>query len=454
MSVARVEVNFTTSPSRSEFTQNDSNQGMGMAKHSFRKTIRFPKDRGQNMNFKKDPNLFGLNDITGIPLKDDSSRVSRTSSHNAEKVSVGFGEDKGWSFAPKNKGLEIAMYVLLGVFSVAILVFVASCVVYASRVKKREITHPEDLEIKFEHGGLGGRVMTLGGGYAATTNAHDWVWLGRTSLALHPSLDSRQHSSHQSNKSVSFESGRILPNTNVRITANPNFENNGRIQVLPIGLNGTPTPQRPPRPETGKVVGQINTPPQLSKPSPLTSPAPIDSTTFCKSKLQSPQTGHPESPPEYRPPVPPHRNVKPMMNYGISSPTAPPPIPTSSPPRSATNSTKSNSSNHHRHQSRKEPLTIPEDSFSGTEFDYEDGRNRQAEKGSNVIRNPMCFIDEEEEDEDYRDEFRRAEPLTVAAAAAAKRNHRVKNHSGDSVKLNMDYDQLMEYFDSLKETEA
>jgi hypothetical protein len=68
----------------------------------------------------------------------------------------------------------------------------------------------------------------------------------------------------------------------------------------------------------------------------------------------------------------------------------------------------------------------------------------------------MCYIDEEEEDyeEEEEDDLRLTEPLTMAAGAAARKNHRVKNQNTDNVKLNMDYDQLMEYFDSLKETEA
>ncbi|ODM98851.1 Transmembrane protein [Orchesella cincta] len=191
MSVAQVEVNFTTSTSRSEFTQNDSNLGTSNTKHSFRKTGRGNKER--NGSSKKDLSaMSGVfrggsgntlhhthTDIAGILLKDDSSKASMPSQHLGP-ISVGFLPDKGWSFAAHNTPLEIAMYVLLGVFSVAILVFVASCFVYASRVKKRE-TPPDDfaLGMKMEQNPMLGRFGAPPAG--CTTNAHDWVWLGRAS---------------------------------------------------------------------------------------------------------------------------------------------------------------------------------------------------------------------------------------------------------------------------------
>jgi len=101
----------------------------------------------------------------------------------------------------------------------------------------------------------------------------------------------------------------------------------------------------------------------------------------------------------------------------------------------------------------------------------------------------MSFIDEESQEEMkhrqhpsnsltlVEEEEDGHEPLTIAAAEAARKNHQRKgprtpapkckappipvrlnppgtNASMTNVKLEMDYDQLMEYFDSLKETEA
>ena len=84
---------------------------------------------------------------------------------------------------PRMTPLEIGMYVLLAAFCFAIVVFVVSCVVYASKFK------PQPLDS--QHHGL----PVLGAARAAanqlapnrrpresTTNAHDWVWLGRATL--------------------------------------------------------------------------------------------------------------------------------------------------------------------------------------------------------------------------------------------------------------------------------
>jgi hypothetical protein len=80
--------------------------------------------------------------------------------------------------------LEIGMYVLLAAFCFAIVVFVVSCVVYASKFKPQ--TSAESA--------LPG-LPVIGAARAAasqfgqnrrpresTTNAHDWVWLGRATL--------------------------------------------------------------------------------------------------------------------------------------------------------------------------------------------------------------------------------------------------------------------------------
>lgn len=85
--------------------------------------------------------------------------------------------------------LEIGMYVLLAAFCFAIVVFVVSCVVYASKFKPQ----PPDFPL------AGSALPVLSGAARAkaaanqlasgrrppresTTNAHDWVWLGRATL--------------------------------------------------------------------------------------------------------------------------------------------------------------------------------------------------------------------------------------------------------------------------------
>lgn len=80
--------------------------------------------------------------------------------------------------------LEIGMYVLLAAFCFAIVVFVISCVVYASKFKP----HPSDSPMPSLPmlGAVRARAASqLASGRRpreSTTNAHDWVWLGRATL--------------------------------------------------------------------------------------------------------------------------------------------------------------------------------------------------------------------------------------------------------------------------------
>lgn len=87
--------------------------------------------------------------------------------------------------------LEIGMYVLLAAFCFAIVVFVVSCVVYASKFKPQTIGSPDSPpEIvplssnvrNTSNGSNSGAITGRRQPHEPTTNAHDWVWLGRATL--------------------------------------------------------------------------------------------------------------------------------------------------------------------------------------------------------------------------------------------------------------------------------
>lgn len=506
MSVAQVEVNFTASSSRSEFTQNDSNQGLANSKLAFRKNGRGNKERKKDLSASLSGSgssghrslLLNPNDITGIPLKDDSSKASMPSQHFGP-ITVGF-IDKGWTFAAHNPPLEIAMYVLLGVFSVAILVFVASCFVYASRVKKRDISNSDELMgFKMDqHNGFG--MGRAGGG---CTNAHDWVWLGRASLALHPSLDSTKHPAFKTNtnKAVCYDAKNGQnPSNPIRIINNPSFDSSqqqpqaGSSQQA--GSTSSQSPQSLSQPgSSSRQFGRSGSggshdaprlapPPRPPKPTHQSS---IDSATF--SVKQQQQGGKVSSPPgssmgsvgdcpDYRPPVPPHRNI-PMGGHDSSGSISPPRGGSTKSGGSSSSSSQFPSSNSHNNnvsknckssKSRKDLSDdLPNPVFVDLDFtepqQQKNKRDQREPSGplrpANIVGNPMTYIDEESEIDDDEDVER---PLTVAAASAvaARQSHKMKNgrinprqnNLNSSVKLDMDYDQLMEYFDNLKETEA
>lgn len=82
--------------------------------------------------------------------------------------------------------MELGMYVLLTAFCFAIIVFVISCVVYASKFRPAMIESGLDPLTGVGKGN--GNGAAGGGGFRdvrlkeSTTNAHDWVWLGRSTI--------------------------------------------------------------------------------------------------------------------------------------------------------------------------------------------------------------------------------------------------------------------------------
>lgn len=121
----------------------------------------------------------------GIPLKDDHGHEqpavqARKHGNGLTPISLGSGKSPVHT---DMTSLEIGMYVLLTAFCLAIGVFVISCVVYASKFR------PVTIDMVSEEMGLGkdqttGMVMMRDSRRPreSTTNAHDWVWLGRATM--------------------------------------------------------------------------------------------------------------------------------------------------------------------------------------------------------------------------------------------------------------------------------
>ncbi|XP_046389656.1 uncharacterized protein LOC124158549 isoform X2 [Ischnura elegans] len=230
---ARVEVHFVRPDSalRPDFVQNDgggdgslggSLSGHGGMKGGYKgRDGRIPPD---------------LQDILiGIPLKDENDHEPTVQARQHVSNSGGVGGASSSSTAGARSGhrmhmtpLEIGMYVLLGAFCFAIVVFVVSCVVYASRFK--EVGAPGmggNMNLGLggglggsSLGGLGNGAVNMGklgrGGGAkreSTTNAHDWVWLGRATL--------ERASGMGVGRSFGQSEGNDIEA--IRITTNPNY---------------------------------------------------------------------------------------------------------------------------------------------------------------------------------------------------------------------------------------
>lgn len=162
--------------------------------------------------------------ISEIPLKDENNheptvqaRQHRTHQHLG---SIGAGVTRLHGGHPDMTSLEIGMYVLLAAFCFAIVVFVVSCVVYASKFK------PVNDFTNFDGGIVPPGVLVVKSSTPlsfnnannapkennrkpreSTTNAHDWVWLGRATL--------------ERGGPASKTADQVNGNEQIRITNNP-----------------------------------------------------------------------------------------------------------------------------------------------------------------------------------------------------------------------------------------
>jgi len=153
---AYVHVDFSGS-SQLDLPDNQRKPGKGHRNKKKRKDVK--NDSSMKTVDMGDLSEIFSNRYPDIALRDDNSRVhSESVPYNAKHPPSNVYEAYHHQMTP----LEVGMYILLGVFCVAIAVFMASCFVYASKHNKP--SYP--LERKSQ----------------SVQNAHDWVWLGRQTL--------------------------------------------------------------------------------------------------------------------------------------------------------------------------------------------------------------------------------------------------------------------------------
>lgn len=146
-----------------------------------------------------------LSDILiGIPLQQDDHKRAHEPSVQARQHKGGVVTAVG---PPPGHGghgvrnhhadttpLEIGMYVLLAAFCFAIAVFMVSCVVYAAKFRPITIEQVQESELgQVKSGHSGGMGASGRRGRDSTTNAHDWVWLGRSTLDQSTTDGTQEH---------------------------------------------------------------------------------------------------------------------------------------------------------------------------------------------------------------------------------------------------------------------
>ncbi|XP_060663139.1 transmembrane protein 132C [Drosophila nasuta] len=227
--LASIEVDFNNVDivSKQESIQNDGTVGR------------------ERKNYRNTGDLADI--IVGIPLRDSSQQYEPTvqaRQHRASIQAVHKSHYGNRGFAGGNmSSMELGMYVLLTAFCFAIIVFVISCVVYASKFRPAMIESGLD---PLSSGGKGNAsnngAAGGGGGFRdvrlkeSTTNAHDWVWLGRSTIDRQSvAVDApppQQQQQQQQQQPVQQQQQHInARDSRMRITSNPiiTYDNGRRI---------------------------------------------------------------------------------------------------------------------------------------------------------------------------------------------------------------------------------
>ncbi len=172
--------------------------------------------------------------LSGIPPSNDMAKESTAEQQHSHSNSKHFYVSVRPHSPSHIPPVEMGMYIILATFSFAIVIFVVSCVVYASKYKPQSADFQDDLAgSSYLFGGGGGK---SGSGYKllssgnrkeggakqisrlrepTSTNVQDWVWLGRATL---------ERASGLLVPSISLnERKRRRNNDRIRITENPTY---------------------------------------------------------------------------------------------------------------------------------------------------------------------------------------------------------------------------------------
>ncbi|EAT43715.1 AAEL004880-PA, partial [Aedes aegypti] len=249
--LASVQVDFSSSDigTRPDTVQNDGIAG------------RDRKYQGRELSGKLDDILIG------VALKDDNSQepAALQPSRQHRGGIPGYVNGKSMVYADATS-LEIGMYVLLAAFCLAIGVFVISCVVYASKFRPVTIDVTGEASVR---DGMGNASVLGGKGTESTTNAHDWVWLGRATMDR--STNGQDMSGNQRD-------------SRMHIINNPMSSKYGDAEESIVQVNSFDNPNHIQLPSGAGGEGQIDV---------------VNSCTYNKRDRRI----------DYRPPVPPHRNM-------------------------------------------------------------------------------------------------------------------------------------------------
>lgn len=161
------------------FQPDDNNQMNKKDERGIKLRIGLVDDNARNLAniaLQDDQGHYYVNRDTNDQYADEKMNIAslpRSSVNDQER-------DNHFIYRANVTPLEIGMYVLLTVFCAAMAVFVASCFVYVSRIRRQDYTLPQQAL-----SGVIGKTMssTMSGRKPRSVqNAHDWVWLGKNAV--------------------------------------------------------------------------------------------------------------------------------------------------------------------------------------------------------------------------------------------------------------------------------
>ncbi|CAL4069120.1 unnamed protein product [Meganyctiphanes norvegica] len=369
--------------------------------------------------------------------------------------------------------LEVGMYVLLAVFGAASVVFAASCVVYTWRVRggKPLLPHPG------EHQRMDVDDMA---NQDSVTNAHDWVWLGRATLERASGIGMSPPPSYSS------DNGNIPLsdlNGNSQLLQQQQMQESGWLQYhkmthgyerhsAPINITHNPGADND---ESLSLTSKHTDSATFTRPS---NRRRVTFNNLCDDNtLQSCSSE------EEKPPIPPHRNIGVSTNpsqvryKNPQDDTKPPPIP----PHGVNVTTNPMDSKHSfRDHGKDNRAEIGSFTYPSQQQQQQIYTQHQQLLHTTHIRQPEELDDDEKDKgtekrypdpkfvEINGDDFVRLRGVCRGRAGQVRRatilenpllstnlpdNFSVTEHL-DNLPPTMDYDQMMDYFSNLKESNA
>ncbi|KAG5308092.1 T132C protein, partial [Acromyrmex insinuator] len=535
---ANVEVDFASSevPNRPEFVQNDGGGTVGSHHHRERKT-----GRGEIAS--------DLHDILiGLPLKDEKdgheheplvqARQHRTAIANGmSSGGMGGVGVRHHGVGARMSPLEIGMYVLLAAFCFAIVVFVVSCVVYASKFKPQPPDSPLTGAAVPVLSGAGARARAAANQLASgrrppresTTNAHDWVWLGRATLeraACGPQQVRVTSNPLAGEGEPEAELGTCFDNPNHIELPSANQRPSGGTSAIDtttyskrdrVARNSfaaksaiKPSAVIPPTmattattamsivvPTTTRNDNDDIPPPLPPHGVPITNSTPTTTTTATTTVgTNNASNGNNE---DYKPPVPPHRNT----GVGIRLPE--PPAPRKHRHRASSGGSSGHHGNNHQHSSKvpqqsnhivkshgktkvdnankqngedEEFVELVNHDDNNRHLAKDAGRSREIKRAT-IVGNPMyssfstsavvstvvSTVNSSTPTGGAASSSTTSPPSSSPSAsssssssssscASSSSQEQEESVALDDLNLGMDYNQIMQYFDNLKESNA